>query len=64
MGQSLRVVVVDLMPDDKHQPYSMINPEIVAASEELATREEGCLSLPANSPTLPGRPESRFATWT
>ena len=24
----------------------LINPEIVAASKELATREEGCLSLP------------------
>ncbi len=46
IGQGLRVVVVDLMPDDKHQPYGMINPEIVAASEELAIREEGCLSLP------------------
>ena len=46
VGQSLRLVVIDLMPDDKHQPYSLINPEVVAASEELATREEGCLSLP------------------
>jgi peptide deformylase len=24
----------------------MVNPEIVAASKEMATREEGCLSLP------------------
>jgi peptide deformylase len=46
VGQSLRVVVVDLMPDDKHQPYGMINPEVVATSADLATREEGCLSLP------------------
>jgi peptide deformylase len=46
IGQSLRVVVVDLMPDDKHQPYGMINPEVVATSADLATREEGCLSLP------------------
>jgi peptide deformylase len=46
ISQALRVVVVDLMPNDKHQPYSMINPELVAVSEDLATREEGCLSLP------------------
>lgn len=46
VGHGLRVLVVDLMPDDKQQPYGMINPEIVAVSEGLATREEGCLSLP------------------
>ena len=46
VGHGLRLVVIDLMPDDKPQPYTMINPEIVAASPDLATREEGCLSLP------------------
>jgi peptide deformylase len=46
IGHGLRVVVVDLMPDDKPQPFGMINPEVVAISEDLATREEGCLSLP------------------
>jgi len=46
VNQGLRLVVVDLVPNDRRQPYSLINPEIVAASEELATREEGCLSLP------------------
>lgn len=42
----LRVAVVDLMPDDRREPISLINPEIVAVSEERAIREEGCLSLP------------------
>jgi peptide deformylase len=42
----LRLVVIDLMPQDTKHPYSLINPEVVAASEELASREEGCLSLP------------------
>jgi len=42
----LRFAVVDLMPDDKRAPMVLVNPEIVATSEELATREEGCLSLP------------------
>lgn len=42
----LRLVVIDLMTDDKPSPMVLINPEIVAASKELAIREEGCLSLP------------------
>jgi len=46
VGVSLRFAVVDLMPDDKRAPMVLVNPEIVATSEELATREEGCLSLP------------------
>ena len=46
VGQSLRLAVVDLMADNKPTPIVLINPEIVAASPEMATREEGCLSLP------------------
>jgi peptide deformylase len=46
VGVDLRVVVLDLMTDDRPAPMTLINPEIVAASEELVTREEGCLSLP------------------
>ena len=42
----LRLIVVDLQGDDKRAPMVLVNPEIVALSEELATREEGCLSLP------------------
>ncbi len=46
IGVSLRLVVMDLAPDDQRQPIVMINPEITARSEELVSREEGCLSLP------------------
>jgi peptide deformylase len=46
ISHSLRLVVIDLMPNDKRQPYTLINPEVVAVSDELASREEGCLSLP------------------
>jgi peptide deformylase len=46
VNRLLRVIVIDLMPDNKPQPYALINPEIVALSSELVTREEGCLSLP------------------
>jgi peptide deformylase len=48
VGVGLRLAVVDLMPDDKPAPITLINPEIVAVSEDLATREEGCLSLPGH----------------
>ena len=42
----MRLVVIDLAPGEKNQPFTMINPEILAVSEQWATREEGCLSLP------------------
>ena len=46
VGVSLRLAVVDLQPGDKPAPMVLINPEVVAASEDQVTREEGCLSLP------------------
>lgn len=46
IGKLLRVVVIDIAPEKQPQPLVLINPEIVAASDEKATREEGCLSLP------------------
>ena len=46
VGVGLRVVVIDLAPDNQPQPLTLINPKIVAVSDEWATREEGCLSLP------------------
>jgi peptide deformylase len=46
VGVGLRFTIVDLMPDEKPNPITLINPEVVARSENLATREEGCLSLP------------------
>lgn len=62
VSKSLRLIVIDLMPDDKKQPHSLINPEIVAASSELATREEGCLSLPGQYAdiTRPARVKIRY----
>ena len=46
VGVPLRLAVVDLIPDEKPAPIHMVNPEILRVSEEWATREEGCLSLP------------------
>ena len=46
VGVGLRCAVVDLLADNVSEPITLINPEVIARSEELATREEGCLSLP------------------
>jgi peptide deformylase len=62
VGLGLRFAVVDLMPDDKPAPIVLINPEVTARSEELATREEGCLSLPGQyaDVTRPARVTVRY----
>jgi peptide deformylase len=62
VSHSVRLVVIDLAPDDKRQPHSLINPEVIAASDELATREEGCLSLPGQYAeiTRPARVKVRY----
>jgi peptide deformylase len=46
IGKLLRVIVVDVAPNQIPAPMALINPEVIAKSEEKATREEGCLSLP------------------
>jgi peptide deformylase len=40
-----RVVVIDVS-DARDQPLVLINPEIVARSEEMTLADEGCLSVP------------------
>jgi peptide deformylase len=46
VGQLLRMCVVDIQKDDVREPLILVNPEIIAASRDTHTREEGCLSLP------------------
>ena len=47
VGVLRRVLVLDIAPKGEPKaPVRMANPEILWASEEMATREEGCLSLP------------------
>jgi peptide deformylase len=62
VGSPLRFAVVDLMPDDKRAPIVLVNPEIIAVSEEQSTREEGCLSLPGMyaDVTRPARVKVRY----
>jgi peptide deformylase len=47
LGMPKRVITADLAKkDEPRAPQVFINPEIVSRSEELATYEEGCLSIP------------------
>jgi peptide deformylase len=47
IGVPRRVVTMDLAKkDEPAQPQVFINPEVVASSDEMATYEEGCLSIP------------------
>jgi|TARA_B110000211_G_scaffold232873_1_gene297637 peptide deformylase len=47
IGVPKRIIVIDLARDDeKKQPMYFINPEIVSSSDNDATYEEGCLSVP------------------
>jgi peptide deformylase len=47
VGEALRVIVADVAREEEEkQPLRMANPEIMWRSEELATYNEGCLSLP------------------
>jgi peptide deformylase len=66
VGVGLRLAVVDLQPEDKPAPIVLVNPEIVAASEERALREEGCLSLPGQYAEVerPARVKVRFQDLT
>jgi peptide deformylase len=47
IGIPKRVIVMDLAQnDDEMEPYVFINPKILWTSTDLATAEEGCLSVP------------------
>ena len=63
VGVGLRLVVVDLQPDDARAPMVLVNPEIVATSDEQFTREEGCLSVPGQYADVT-RPARVHVRWT
>jgi len=47
VGKLLRILVIDIAPEDEDpNPQYFINPEITWTSEDLATYNEGCLSIP------------------
>lgn len=47
VGNLLRVMVLDVAgKDEPPAPVVLINPELIEASTETATQQEGCLSIP------------------
>ena len=47
VGEPVRVIVMDLAREgEPPEPRYFINPEITWRSEDMAVREEGCLSVP------------------
>jgi peptide deformylase len=48
VGVLTRLIVLDCVKEEGEapRPIVMINPEVVAASDEVNTYEEGCLSIP------------------
>jgi peptide deformylase len=47
IGEPLRIIVMDISRDEEPKaPRYFVNPEILWASDELFTYEEGCLSVP------------------
>ena len=58
IGVLKRILVMDVSRgDEKHTPLKIVNPEIIEASEEIALREEGCLSFPEQYAEV-SRPET------
>jgi peptide deformylase len=63
VGVPLRLVVMDLARDgEPPAPRKFVNPEVVWASEELSTYDEGCLSIPDifDAVERPARVKVRF----
>ena len=47
VGEPIRLLVIDLAREDEAKdPRIFINPEILERSQEMASYEEGCLSIP------------------
>ena len=66
LGVPERVIVVDVAKSDQpRQPYRLANPEILWASDELVSYEEGCLSLPDQYAEVrrPGAVRVRFLNY-
>jgi peptide deformylase len=62
VGRLLRVITIDIAPNDVPAPIALINPEIIAASAETAVQQEGCLSVPEQyaEVTRPARVKVRY----
>jgi len=58
VGVPKRIIVLDISKDpEKKEPMYFVNPEVVSASKNDATYEEGCLSVPGQFAEV-DRPDS------
>lgn len=63
VGITKRVVVMDCIKDGPPEPIVMVDPQVVWASEDVTTYEEGCLSIPDQYAEVK-RPASVRVAWT
>lgn len=59
IGVLSRLIVLDCVKDETQapRPIAMFNPEVIAMSDDTNVYEEGCLSIPDNTP------KSRAPRW-
>ena len=63
VGAFRRLFVMDAgWKDGTPEPRIFVNPQVVAVSDDLATGEEGCLSIPGD-PVLVSRPADVTLRW-
>jgi peptide deformylase len=64
VGVQSRLIVLDCVKGEGEQPQPMVmfNPEIVAASDETSSYEEGCLSIPEQFAEVT-RPQAVDVRW-
>ncbi|WP_397544199.1 peptide deformylase [Roseovarius salis] len=64
VGVLSRLIVMDCVKEEGEQPRPLVmfNPEVVAASDEKNTYEEGCLSIPEEFAEVT-RPEAVDVRW-
>ena len=46
IGVMKRLIVMDCIKDGPPEPMALLNPQVLWSSEDLASYEEGCLSIP------------------
>ena len=64
VGEPLRLLVADVSgKDEEKRPLIIVNPEIVARSDETSVYEEGCLSIPDQYAEV-DRPAEVRVRWT
>ena len=62
VGVTKRLLVMDCIKEGTPEPMALFNPEVIWCSEDLATYEEGCLSIPDQYAEVK-RPASVTVRW-